>query len=131
MYTREAMFRGETEPAQIELIFSLLGLPQGTVLEKYRTYPEWEKISPKKTLHSQLATKYGKLMDQAGHGLALLTDLLDLNPKTRLTADAALEHSFFTTAGPPAAPTTLVIMLLRLNNFDVIYLIVISLDFLQ
>jgi serine/threonine protein kinase len=95
MNMRVAMFRGDRELSQLELIFSLLGCPQGSILDKYKEYPDWNKLNPNKVLQPRLASKMGSFFDVAGYGLALLSKMLDLNPATRCSASEALHHEYF------------------------------------
>jgi hypothetical protein len=97
---KSELFRAGTEPEIIELIFRLLGTPQGSLLDQYKTYPDWEKINFTKTYQSRLSAEYSRQFDT--FGLSLLERLLDLNPATRITAKEALEHRYFS---PDTLPT--------------------------
>lgn len=107
MHTKVAMFPGDREATQLELIFSLLGSPAGALLDKYKELGDWDKLTPNKTLLPRLSTKMSQFMDNSGHGLSLLTHLLDLSPATRWTAAQALRHEYFTSAPLPAQPAEL------------------------
>lgn len=101
MHSGSAIFPGDREPKQLEFIFSLLGQPQGAVLDQYRTLPDWEKLCPPFVQTPSLVTKMGKYFDQAGQGISLLSNLLNLDPVARWTAGAALQHEYFTSGRVP------------------------------
>jgi serine/threonine protein kinase len=90
---RSALFCAGTEVEIVELIFRLLGTPQGTLLNTYKHYPDWEKINFNKTYTSRLQSEYSRHFDT--YGLQLLDRLLDINPQTRVTAKDALDHRYF------------------------------------
>lgn len=90
---KSELFRAGTEAEIIDLIFRLLGTPQGSLLEQYKTYPDWEKLNYTKVHPCRLTAEFGRLFDNLG--LSLLERLLDLNPSTRITAKDALEHRYF------------------------------------
>ncbi|KAJ1416803.1 kinase-like domain-containing protein [Ochromonadaceae sp. CCMP2298] len=97
MKTRVAMFRGETEPAQLDLIFQLTGLPQGPALQQYEALEQWSsmKLGPHK---DSFQAKYGDSGKRGfdAQALDLLRLLLDIDPARRITAQAALQHPYFT-----------------------------------
>jgi negative regulator of PHO system len=96
------LFCAGTEVEIVELIFRLLGTPQGALLNTYKHYPDWEKINFNKTYTSRLQSEYSRHFDT--YGLQLLDRLLDINPQTRVTAKDALDHRYFApdTVVPPS-----------------------------
>lgn len=97
---KQALFCAGTEPEIIELIFRLLGSPQGLLLDLYKSYPDWEKINFNKTYTSRLQNDFGRHFDAMG--LSLLGSLLDLDPKARIKASEALEHRYLTPESIPS-----------------------------
>lgn len=104
LFTREAMFKGATEIAQLDKIFTVCGQPTS------QTWPEAKELRDyhiilklKKNYDRQLLTSYDKLPAKA---LDLLDKMLLLRPKTRISAEAALEHEWFKSVKrePPNLP---------------------------
>jgi serine/threonine protein kinase len=87
------LFCAGTEQEIIELIFRLLGSPKESLLDSYKSYPDWEKMNFTKQYPSQLNNQFGRHFDHIG--IALLDRLLDLDPSTRITAKDALQHLYF------------------------------------
>lgn len=96
MKTRMAMFRGESEVSQLDLIFQTVGSPTGEVLNQFKQLPDWEKINFNKTYSSRLHMKYPQPGEQKF--LSLLEKLLEVNPVTRITAAQALNDPYFTSS---------------------------------
>lgn len=92
MKTRVAMFRGDQEAVQLDLIFQLTGSPTGPTLDLLKALPDWEKINFSKTYVSKMS-KYNAFGRKAH---SLLEKLLDVNPSTRISAGAALQEEYFT-----------------------------------
>lgn len=91
------MFRGETEAAQLDIIFQLTGNPERDTLARYAEIEGWSNFKISDKNKDCFASKYGgKLLDTTG--LDLLQKLLDIDPTTRITADQALNHPYFTPA---------------------------------
>lgn len=91
-----AMFRGESEVSQLDLIFQTVGSPTGELLSQFKLLPDWEKINFTKTYSSRLHMKYPNPGDRLF--LALLEKLLEVNPATRITAAQALNDPYFTSS---------------------------------
>lgn len=91
MHTGKPLFPGFDEVDQLRKIFSVMGTPtvgwqEGVeLLEKAYRVVRW----PPKSIELQEKTS------MHGDALHLLSGLLRLNPRTRLTADIALKHSLF------------------------------------
>jgi len=105
MRTRVAMFRSETELAQLELIFQVTGYPQGDALKQYEAIEQWPAFSHvQNNAQNCFLAKYGsgknKYFDSIG--LDLLQRLLDIDPTRRISADNALEHEYFRDPVPPS-----------------------------
>jgi serine/threonine protein kinase len=97
---KKALFCAGTEPEIVEVIFRLLGSPQGILLDQYKSFPDWEKISFNKAYASRLQNDFGRHFDVMG--ISLLERLLDLDPKTRIKASEALEHRYLTPESIPS-----------------------------
>lgn len=104
LFTKEAMFKAQTELAQLEKIFQVCGTPTKATwagVVQLRDYPSYKK--PKIPYERRLKTQYAKLPLLA---LDLLDNMLLLDPQTRISAEAALEHHWFrsVTLEPPNLP---------------------------
>ena len=97
MVLKVAPFRAENrEAAQLELIFRTTGSPKGPTLSAvYEPLEQWRNFeASRKTYERNFIAKFPE--SQMTHsGLDLLEQLLDLDPNTRISADHALEHSYF------------------------------------
>jgi len=97
--TRVAMFRGESEAAQLDLIFQVTGYPTGETLRKYEAIEQWPTFAAiNTTAQNAFQARFGgagksKVLERAG--LDLLQRMLDLDPDTRITAGDALKHEYF------------------------------------
>ena len=94
MKARDAIFKGTSEPEQLEKIYRVCGTPQGDVEEMYRELPEArnEKMQFTRVYPNVLRKRY-EMYDE--HTLSLLEQLLDTNPRTRISAKRALDHDYF------------------------------------
>lgn len=96
--TRVALFRGETEAAQLDLIFQVTGYPTGDTLRQYEGIKQWPAFAAvNTTAQNTFMARFGhgknKVFDRAG--LDLLQRLLDIDPERRVTAGEALQHEYF------------------------------------
>lgn len=95
LFTREPMFRGGTELAQLEKIFSVCGTPTLSSWPDVKDLRDYPNYKPKKVHHRRLKEDYSKLPHLA---LDLLDHMLLLDPKKRISAEAALQHQWFKSA---------------------------------
>lgn len=105
MRTRVALFRSDTEPSVLELIFQLTGYPRGEALGQYEAIEQWPQFShiatnAVNTFHEKFGSGKTKFFDAVG--LHLLERLLDVNPAGRISATDALAHEYFRDAVSPA-----------------------------
>ncbi|KAF3935533.1 hypothetical protein ABW19_dt0201775 [Dactylella cylindrospora] len=95
---------GSSDNNQIELIFQLCGSPNE------RTMPGWERLPDSRLVRSfgnyprTLEAQFNVL---GSSGVALLAELLKLDPRTRVNAMDALEHEYFRVDPLPAKPSDL------------------------
>jgi cell division cycle 2-like len=105
-----AIMKGRGEIDQIDQIFSLLGgpteanwplfasLPNASLLRwKSADEPQFHKV-----FRSSIASSQASFLD--GNGLDLLHSMLRLNPRHRITAQAALDHVYFQEGVKPSIP---------------------------
>ncbi|KAL5699116.1 cyclin-dependent kinase [Ranunculus cassubicifolius] len=90
LITGKALFAGDSELQQLLHIFRLLGTPNETVwpgvskLMNWHEYPQW---SPQKLSSS--------LPNMGEDGLDLLSQMLQYEPSSRISAKRAMEHPYF------------------------------------
>jgi cell division cycle 2-like len=110
---QEAIMQGQGELDQIDKIFSMLGSPTE------ENWPEFTSLPTSKIFKWRSATSGTKRLQELfpinppphfkqtfldGNGFDLLTKLLVLNPKKRITAKEALEHRYFRDGVKPIVP---------------------------
>lgn len=109
---KDAIMQGQGELDQIDKIFKLVGIPTD------ESWPDFSKLPSSgifrwKSLKggSELASKFpvnspsGGQAFLDGNGFDLLTKLLTLNPKKRITAEQALNHPYFKEGVEKQMPT--------------------------
>lgn len=123
---RIAIMQGTSDLHQLELIYALCGTPvapevagksssdngaspddpsgfllNGEVYNLYKELPGW-KNNPITTHHApNIANRFSKFDPDS---ISLLTQMLHMHPKKRITASAALKHAYFTGRNHPPLP---------------------------
>lgn len=92
---------GKDDVNQLEMIYQLLGTPTGELETTFKTLPHWEKMSFQRTYTPRLVSRFGRAFDQ--NTVQLLGKLLELDPKKRISAAAALDAEYFWQDPAPAA----------------------------
>ena len=105
MYKRRPILQGDSDLAQAQLIFSLVGAPNSETMPGWETLPGCDGIKDWGDRKSTLRQSFGHQLSQTG--LSLLEELLRLDWRTRINAIDALEHPFFKTHPLPARPEDL------------------------
>lgn len=99
---KDALLKGAGELDQIQKIFKLLGTPTESDWPEFASLPSAGTLKWKNKNQSDLRQKFlvnsfsatgQSYLDP--HGFDLLTKLLTLNPKKRINAEDALDHSYF------------------------------------
>ncbi|BFZ55618.1 serine/threonine protein kinase, CMGC, CDC2/CDK sub [Savitreella phatthalungensis] len=105
MYERRPIMRGATDLNQCELVWQLCGTPSE------RDWPGWQSLpgaEPMRTYRPCTRTLEQRFAPRLGPpGTDLLSKLLSINHDKRPSAEAALDHEFFTTDPRPAEPEDL------------------------
>jgi len=99
---REPLFRGETEIDQLSKIFSVLGTPAEENWPGVSSLPSFIPFTSTETVPLEMI-----LTAASPECLALVKNLLQLDPKNRLTAQQALDHPFFQTGVKACNPSEL------------------------
>mmetsp|Transcript_59799 Transcript_59799/g.88722 ORF Transcript_59799/g.88722 Transcript_59799/m.88722 type:complete len:109 (-) Transcript_59799:184-510(-) len=95
------MLQGRGELDQIDKIFKLFGCPTDDSWPGFASLPNARTFRWKTEEGSKLGKKYpinsfsGGQTFLDGNGFDLLSKMLALNPKKRITAGEALEHPYF------------------------------------
>lgn len=101
LINKEPLFKGKTELDQIKKIFQLLGTPNE------ETWPGLSSLSAFKVFNftnqepTTLRRRFSYLTEQ---GLDILSKLLTLNPKKRISTEEALRHPYFSEHPLPKDP---------------------------
>ena len=105
LHYRRAIMTGETDIQHLELIYQLLGSPEGATRELFSTYPEWGNMQIAETYTSKLRTMFqGKMNSE---GLDLVEKMLTYNPNERISAFSALDCPYFFSPRVPELPQNL------------------------
>lgn len=89
----EPLFQAKGEIEMISMIFKLLGPPTNQSWPDYHTMPLAKTITLPSPHPSQLRQKFPYV---TAAGLDLLSQLLAYDPNTRISAEEALKHPYFT-----------------------------------
>lgn len=101
MQTGMAMFRGESEVSQLDLVFQLTGSPKGELLDLYARLPDWEKINFTKDYENRIKKNLSGNFHHNETALDLLESLLNIDYPNRISAHDALKHPYFTQGDIP------------------------------
>lgn len=101
MFRRHPILQGVSDADQAHCIFKLLGGPT------QETMPGFERLPGGRTSFPYRRTLEERFNDLDPASLSLLSDLLKLDPQTRLTAVDALSHEFFRLAPKACHPEEL------------------------
>lgn len=108
---QEAILQGQGELDQINKIFEMVGGPTETSWPGFFQLPSAEIFRWKPIENIQLpqrfpinAPPHSRQTFLDGNGYNLLSRMLMLDPKKRITAKEALEHPYFTTGVKPETP---------------------------
>ncbi|KAK5096853.1 serine/threonine protein kinase, CMGC, CDC2/CDK subfamily [Lithohypha guttulata] len=108
MFKKRPILQGDSDLAQTQMIFSLLGAPTNETMPGWEELPGCEGIkdwgNKRSTLRHNFAADLGPV------GFSLLEELLKLDWRMRINAIDALEHPYFKTDPLPARPGDLPIM---------------------
>ncbi|XP_044260235.1 cyclin-dependent kinase 11B-like isoform X2 [Tribolium madens] len=96
-----ALFPGKSEVDQLNRIFRDLGTPSEKIWPGFNKLPAVQKMKFSDYPVSNLRTKFSMLTDL---GLNLLTKFLTFDPAQRVTAEEALQHTYFNEAPLPIDP---------------------------
>lgn len=92
---------GDSQPEidQLKKIYELIGTPTDGALDELKVLPNWEKMQFTTNYEKKLRSAFRSLYDDKA--IDLLECLLDLNPKTRITASKSLDMDYFWTEAIP------------------------------
>ena len=107
MYKRKPILQGDSDLAQAQLIFNLVGSPNDQSMPGWEKLPGCEGIKEWEPRKGALRKSFREMHES---GLDLLDQLMVLDWRVRINAIDALEHPYFTTAPLPARPEDLPIM---------------------
>ncbi|KAK9390326.1 kinase-like domain-containing protein [Lipomyces mesembrius] len=94
LLTNKPLIEGSSEINQIMKIFQLLGYPDDSSWPGFRTLPNAKSINIPKDRQPKTSLR-SKFPYMTSAGVDLLSRLLQFDPNKRITAQEALEHSYF------------------------------------
>ena len=89
---KEPLFQAKGEIELIDMIFKLLGPPTNSSWAGYSSLPLAKSLAPRAPHPHQFRKRFPHLTTA---GLDLLMSLLTYDPEQRLTAEEALQHTYF------------------------------------
>uniref|UniRef100_T1IJC7 cyclin-dependent kinase n=1 Tax=Strigamia maritima TaxID=126957 RepID=T1IJC7_STRMM len=102
LLTMKPLFPGTSERDQLNRVYKDLGTPNDTIWPGFSDLPLVKKMSfahiPYHTLRGRFAQSLTNL------GFDLMNRFLTYNPASRITAEKALQHGYFTESPLPVAP---------------------------
>lgn len=110
---KDAILQGQGELDQIDKIFSLVGVPNDSNWPTFRSLPNaglfrWKAKKATELLLPKMfpiaAPVSGKQAFLDSNGYDLLSKLLTLDPRQRITAKEALHHRYFQLGVEPKTP---------------------------
>lgn len=105
MLLRRPLADGSSDIDQLSKIFAALGSPIENGWDEASQLPFYLQF--KETDPAPLAEQFSML---SAAGVDLLAQMLQLNPKKRISVHKALQHEFFSEKPEPAAPSDLIIV---------------------
>uniref|UniRef100_A0AAV1TI62 Cyclin-dependent kinase 2 homolog n=1 Tax=Peronospora matthiolae TaxID=2874970 RepID=A0AAV1TI62_9STRA len=105
MLLRRPLADGSSDIDQLSKIFAALGSPTENGWSEASQLPFYLRF--KDTNPTPLAEQFSML---SAAGVDLLSQLLQLDPKKRISASKALQHEFFSEDPEPAAPSDLIVV---------------------
>ena len=94
LFTKEAVFKGESEFEQLEAIYNICGTPTPETFGGVANVPIFHLISPKTKKERRRREFFASKLSESA--MDLVDRLLSLDPKKRPSADEALRHDWFT-----------------------------------
>ncbi|KAL9624282.1 MAG: hypothetical protein Q9160_001529 [Pyrenula sp. 1 TL-2023] len=105
MFTKKAVFPGEGgEISQLDKTYTLLGTPTRSEWPGIYELPWFELMRPTERRKRQFDNEYRDVFSPAA--MDLVTQMFMYDPVKRPTADAVLQHPYFTSEAPEAAQAT-------------------------
>lgn len=94
LYVKLAAFQGIDEVQQLCKIYNIMGTPNPEDWPEITQLPWFDMLTPRVVKPSRFSELYAPKMSELGFDLA--SQLLQMNPRKRVTADEALTHPWFT-----------------------------------